>query len=360
MSRTSIWNTITKREIAMRYANDLPLKRISIDELVALPSIHPAVISLVQELSTLQLGAGVLPGALRSLLKSQESIVDPLIDDMFMSVTTAAAESDLADLMYQHRRILRICKSSAQCSDEARPVYEAEWNDKVCAPMLELALEADRDLEESLIFHNTKDARITPLFEDDNAVLQNNTVDYGIFATPAVMSRPLAQLNALDDFEIDRPLVIAIETSDGDGNAPSQLANFARAHFRAVRYLLSASNQMANSSRGVSPVIRASSVTKPVTGPPMLPLIEVSGSSWQVSFAVLDGSKVLVSSDLPIGSTERLSRCYVLLHSLLRLARWARSEYTEWWTAQLQASQGQATLDGSKYLRESGELVERC
>jgi hypothetical protein len=65
------------------------------------------------------------------LFESQESIDDPLNGTMFSSWTIAADGSPEGNLEFQNRRLLRICKSSVQCDDPARPAHEAEWNKKV-------------------------------------------------------------------------------------------------------------------------------------------------------------------------------------------------------------------------------------
>ncbi|CAJ2505654.1 Uu.00g130480.m01.CDS01 [Anthostomella pinea] len=49
---------------------------------------------------------------------------------------------------------------------------------------------------------------------------------------------------------------------------------------------------------------------QPFSGSLMLPLIEVNGPSWRISFAVLDADRLLVS-DHAIGSTDQMSDCYV-------------------------------------------------
>ncbi|KAI0423569.1 hypothetical protein F5Y09DRAFT_212093 [Xylaria sp. FL1042] len=340
VSRRSGRGSPTKREAAMRIADDLPLQRVPLKEFLNSPSVGRATASLVRDLSTIRQKMGILPAALRSLIKSQESIDDPLDDTMFTSATGVAG-IPAADLEFQHRRLVRICQSSAQCNDPARPVYEAEWNDRVHAPILELALDIDLALEgsseESLVFHNISDARVASSFRDPSALLKDSMVDYGIFLAPTLTSplgalitlimaksRSFMQFNALENFEIDRPLAIAIETKrtrSGDANAPSQLANFARAQFRVTRYLFSGATVPAGSI--------------------IVPLIEVTGSSWRISFAALDADRVLVSSDLAMGSTEQMSDCYVLLRSLLRLLRWLRTECAVWWTTHLQISKTQ-------------------
>ncbi|KAI1352311.1 hypothetical protein F5Y01DRAFT_280510 [Xylaria sp. FL0043] len=324
----------TKREAAMRIADDLPLERVSLEEFLDSPSVGRATASLVRDLATMRQKTGILPAALKSLMESQESINDPLDDTMFTSTTSAISA---AELEFQHRRLVRICQSSAECNDPARPVYEAEWNNKVHAPILELALDADLALDgsskKSLVFHNISDARVAFSFRDPSALLKDSMVDYGIFLAPTrtsplgalitSMAKRLMQFNALENFEMDRPLAVAIETKrtrGGDANAPSQLANFARAQSRVTRYLFSGT-------------------TAPVgVGSIILPLIEVTGPSWRISFAVLDADRVLVSSPLDMGSTVQMSDCYVLLQSLLRLLRWLRTECAACWTAHLQIS----------------------
>ncbi|KAI1272754.1 hypothetical protein F5Y07DRAFT_285989 [Xylaria sp. FL0933] len=326
----------TKREAAMRIADDLPLERVSLEEFLNSPSVGRATASLVKDLATMRQKTGILPAALKSLIQSQESINDHLDDTMFTSTTSAISA---AELEFQHRRLVRICQSSAECNDPARPVYEAEWNNKVHAPILELALDADLALDgsssrKSLVFHNISDARVAFSFRDPSALLQDSMVDYGIFLAPTRTSplgalitsvaKRLMQFNALENFEIDRPLAVAIETKQtrggDDANAPSQLANFARAQSRVTRYLFSGTKAPV----GVGSII--------------LPLIEVTGQSWRISFAVLDADRVLVSSDLDMGSTKQMSDCYVLLQSLLRLLRWLRTECAACWTAHLQIS----------------------
>ncbi|CAJ2514289.1 Uu.00g024080.m01.CDS01 [Anthostomella pinea] len=349
MSKRSGRSSPTKREAAMRSANELRLQRISLDELAALLSVERATISLVEDLSAIRQKIGILPGELKTLFESQKKIADPLNDAMFASSSNTSEK----DLEYQHRRLLRICKSTVDCNNPARPVHEAEWNDKVHSSILELALnESDSDASESLVFRNVTDARIAIPFRDRSALLRDNMVDYGIFLAPPAASsledqifsfinssRSFTQLNALESFEVDRPLAIAIETKrsrGGDANAPSQLANFARAHYRLCRYLFPASKQNIGSSGGSGTEPQSSGPVKPTGSALMLPLIEVHGPSWRINFAVLDVDRDLVSSDLAMGSTDQMSDCYVLLQSLRRLAKWADSECVAWWTGRLQ------------------------
>ncbi|KAI1162756.1 hypothetical protein F5B18DRAFT_366631 [Nemania serpens] len=270
------------------------------------------------------------------------------------AATSGSSNSPNTDLEFQHRRLLRVCRATVDCNNPARPVHEAEWNDKVHSSILELALDdpdSASDAGESLVFHNVTDARVATLFRDQSTLLKDSMVDYGIFLAPSAASplgnqissfvgssRFFTQLNALEGFEVDRPLAVAIETKrsrGGDANAPSQLANFARAHFRLTRYLFPASKQNPGGGGDVG------TAPQPFGGSLMLPLIEVNGPSWRISFAVLDADRVLVSSDLAMGSTDQMSDCYVLLQSLRRLAKWVDSECVAWWTGRIGAiSQG--------------------
>ncbi|KAI1287857.1 hypothetical protein F5Y03DRAFT_113464 [Xylaria venustula] len=109
-------------------------------------------------------------------------------------------------------------------------------------------------------FSTITDARISLPFRDPSTILKDSKLDYAIFLAPpptnplglqiaffmSNTSSPFVQLNALESFEVDRPLALATETKrtrGGDANAPSQLANYARAHYRMFRYLFEASNQ---------------------------------------------------------------------------------------------------------------------
>lgn len=94
------------------------------------------------------------------LFESQETIVDPLNDAMFAqpaAATSGSSNSPNTDLEFQHRRLLRVCRATVDCNNPARPVHEAEWNDKVHSSILELALDdpdSASDAGESLVFHN--------------------------------------------------------------------------------------------------------------------------------------------------------------------------------------------------------------
>ncbi|KAF2966374.1 hypothetical protein GQX73_g7166 [Xylaria multiplex] len=368
VSQFSSYSNPAEREAAMRNANDLPLRRIPLEEFLALPSVDPATTLLVQDLSTINQKIGVLPRVLKPLFESQRSILDYLNDAMF--TTSAVVGDSLAEsnknLEFQHKRLLRIRKSSLQCSDPARPVCWAEWDNKVHAPILELALDTVPVSDQAPVFHNIKDEKIAVLFRDPNALLRDDLADYGIFLAPAIASplgslitssmrnsRYLARFNALENFEVDRPLAIAIETNRsraGDANAPNRLANFARAHFRVVRHLFRHLNLNIRTRETAAAETQPSTIPKPPASPPMLPLplIEVVGSAWRISFAILDEDHVIVSSDLAMGSTEQVSDCYVLFQSLVRLVRWTESECTAWWTGRLQESFKQASF---RYVR---------
>lgn len=87
------------------------------------------------------------------MLQPEETIQDPLSDLMF-DAAVDDTESNVRELKFVHKRPQKISRSSAECNNPARPIHEAEWNDKVHAPMLDLAFEP----YESPVFHNLRGA----------------------------------------------------------------------------------------------------------------------------------------------------------------------------------------------------------
>lgn len=261
---------------------------------------------------------------------------------MFATETSAAGVSrttiDGQQLRYVYERVQRICRASRECNDAAHPTHEAEWNDKVHSPVLELALELKGELHSThpIIYHNITSVRIDQRFRDKELFPGGDRVDYGIFLSPhsdSDLGQRIAshqynqrntgksdpQLHALYAYEPDRPLVISIETKrkrGSDAQAPSQLANWARAHFRAVAEALGTSNDD-DDREGMYDMVH--------------PLIELDGTTWHIHFAVREGKHMAVYSSIRLGSTETLTDCYALLGSLEYLACWAKDVCWDWW-----------------------------
>ncbi|KAI0117883.1 hypothetical protein GGR51DRAFT_270122 [Nemania sp. FL0031] len=135
--------------------------------------------------------------------------------------------------------------------------------------------------------HDRTKARTASPFRDPSSILNNNVVNYSIFLIFAVASplseteslllwqaAPRAQFN-LEDSEADCPIATAMETSythGGDADAPSWLADSARAYVRAILNLLRALRQN-GSSGGSSCAMQSTGMAKLGSGPLILPLI---------------------------------------------------------------------------------------
>ncbi|KAH7309077.1 hypothetical protein B0I35DRAFT_92089 [Stachybotrys elegans] len=326
-----------KRELALRQATDLPVERRAIQDLTA-----SRLVELVERISLCGDKEGILPSALEQQIRSGETIDDRARPRMF-----ANDARDTSHQTYEYQRILHICRNSLKCADAAHPVHEVEWNERVHAPMLELAFEqqearAASEERRRLVYHNVTNVRTDQLFRDQDLFLKENKIDYGVFLAPSsdsALGRRIVgrsrrarrdglpdQVHALESFEPDRPLAIAVETKrhrGGDGYAPSQLANWARIHFRAVSHFIG--QEMDGEAA------------------PPCPLVEIEGTTWYASFAVRQDSAVKVYSGIRLGSTERLTDCYALLRSLECLADWARSTCWDWWELQLPMEERQPT-----------------
>lgn len=224
-----------------------------------------------------------------------------------------------------------------------------EWNDKVHSSALELTLNwaLISNPARPLIYHNITSVRIAERFRDKDLLLKENRVDYGIFLAPdgdselgqriamhqrrqrdvvnvnEYQPQPQPQLHALHTYEPDRPLAVSIVTKrnrGSDGQVPSQLANWARAHFRAVSETLKICRNSveANGSDGL-----------------VHPLIELDGTAWHISFAIREGQYVTVYSSIRLGSTETVTDCYALLRCLEQVTWWCANTHWNRWTETL-------------------------
>ncbi|KAI5852049.1 hypothetical protein GGS23DRAFT_591388 [Durotheca rogersii] len=339
-----------KKEAAMRQASELPLRRKPLDELLEAEPQFPDLVQFIKRLADLKDKEGILPRVLEQHIRSRATLSDPIRDWMFSPRPEEEPPEYQHHNLYVYERVRRICKASQQCNDAAHPIHEVEWNDKVHAALLELALDtaAISNPTRLLVYHNITNVRLAKEFQDRDLLLKENRVDYGIFLAPdsdselgqriamhqrrqrdsanalESHSQPQPQLHALHAYEPDRPLAISIETKrnrGNDGQAPSQLANWARAHFRAISETLRAcrdSDHVGESSGLVHP------------------LIELDGTAWHISFAIREGRHVTVYSSVRLGSTETVTDCYALLRCLEQVAWWCANPHWNWWTKILQ------------------------
>ena len=71
--------------------------------------------------------------------------------------------------------------ASSLCADPTRPANEAEWNDRVHARVLAIALKTTT----SLVYHNITAVGPAQDFRDPDPNLKDSKVDYGIFLAPS-------------------------------------------------------------------------------------------------------------------------------------------------------------------------------
>lgn len=347
----------------MRQTTDIPLSRKPIQHLKEEEERLPALVALVARLVGYRDKVGILPRTLEGHIRSQAAIDETIRDWMFTpqppeSTTTAAAAaaaaaaSAAASMLTaagpvpmaifrdyaEYHRIQEICEATRNCADAGHRVHEAEWNDKVHSPILELVLAGTRNSSRPLVQHNITNVRVDRRFRDQEQALGDNKIDYGVFLAPpggSELGQSIAshqrgqacrgnadpQLHALHGFEPDRPLGLSIETKrnrGGDANGPSQLAMCTRAHFRAVLDTLGGPS----SSSYADDIVH--------------PLIDLQGTTWHASFAVRRGNSMTIYGDIRLGSTETPTDCYALLAGLRCLCDWIRDDHWDWWTARLQ------------------------
>ncbi|EOD47902.1 hypothetical protein UCRNP2_5351 [Neofusicoccum parvum UCRNP2] len=202
--------------------------------------------------------------------------------------------------------------------DDARPALDVQ-----------LELRDVREIEQRSL---DTEAHIFPkdlVPRDSQGLLtESKLVDYCIFLRcPQLEPALLAALSAEQPLSVPQsanhtalvplryqPIAVSIETKTPSGNddyARAQLAVWGSAHLERLRRL----------RRGARP--------------PTLPLLLVSGVDWDLYFvrAADDGPAggVQMLGSHRLGDTKSVVSIYKLLAGLRALARWAETEYREWW-----------------------------
>jgi hypothetical protein len=122
-----------KRDLAMRFARDLPIQYRSISS--APVHIQP----LVEQLVDLESKQGILPGRLRSAIQAYQSPSEPIRYYMFDDLQCGqGSEVDMRTLDRELERLLEVRDNTQECNSRARVFHEVEWNETVHSPMLRL------------------------------------------------------------------------------------------------------------------------------------------------------------------------------------------------------------------------------
>ncbi|GAP92042.1 putative L-aminoadipate-semialdehyde dehydrogenase [Rosellinia necatrix] len=329
-----------KRDLAMRFARDLPIQYRSISN--APDHIQP----LVEQVVDLESKQGILPGCLRTTLQAYRSPSEPIRDYMFDDLQgDQGPEVDMRTLDRELERLLEIRDNTQECNSRARVFHEVEWNETVHSPMLRLVTKRIT----TLACRNLTQTSVSSRWA--NPEFQDSRINYGIFIAPDSHSdlyrsmvtyiqerrdatgAELGQINPLVDIDIDRPLAIAVETkrlATGVEKANTQLASFGRCILRFQHDI--------TAFRADTPSASSTSKSNNSSHAFVLPLLTVIGSAWEVDFMVHEKNLAVIYGPISLGSTQTLTNCYRLYRSLGVLFQWAHQHCVEWWTAILQST----------------------
>ncbi|KXX82093.1 hypothetical protein MMYC01_201545 [Madurella mycetomatis] len=304
-----------KREAALRSAPDWPVVRTSLADLKSFPAMLE---TLGLDLNKIADGRQpLIPDIFQSSMSAEAGILTQPHPEWFY-----AANDNREELIAVHRQMKRIHRNSVKC--KAMMEHEPAWNGLVHCRVLEEALEGQGGVD----FRNTTVCRTLRPYHDGGPTLGDDKVDYGIFLQPTQGSDGLAERLAdlasngidithfnLSDFA-KTPLAISIETKgfgaetfEGD----TQLANWVRAHFRHLAYVVDRCGH--GQTRSL----------------PVLPTISVSASVWRVDFAHRCDDRTMIYEGITVGNTLTVYGCYQVCAALRRLAAWVRDDFRKFW-----------------------------
>lgn len=285
------------------------------------------ITKLVEDLMAFAAGdVAVIPDLFMDKMRNESPEYRKPKDRWFCS-PDGTSDEEMDDLKYRDRRLREIWANSRRCKKERE--HEAGWNDHVHAPMLMVALGG---MEDRVRARNITAVRTLGEFVDPDPRLGENKVDYGMFldgfandnGSLKALPRDLPWFHMNMTTPDKTPLAISIETKSLKNNqeeGTTQLANWARAHFRQLEALTSA---LAMKDRTL----------------PVLPLVFVLGNRWSIAFAERRNDQTMIYGDVYLGDTNNLESCYFLYHSLRRLGVWADNEFRMWWQDALLAFTG--------------------
>ncbi|KAK1974836.1 hypothetical protein LZ30DRAFT_384162 [Colletotrichum cereale] len=314
----------TKIESSLRRAGTFPLQRTSISTLKK--TADASLKALLKDLGSYEQVRGVIPSGMRDRIEQLEDITNGPYPEWYTETT--APQSVLES---EYQRLAHISEKSVECME--RLDYEAGWNDRVHSSLLEVALDTPaRAPFPDLFFRNITASLISSAVLQQDAVLKDTKVDYGIFIRPVGPDDELSIL--IDDYirantfatmthttlpdKPKTPLAISIETKSLSAKLNSgsaQLALWLRAQYQHLSQFASAGGGGDSASCAL----------------PIMPVILVLGDEWRVHFARRTVDALFIHESINIGSSHTLVGCYQIIAGLRRLALWARSDYRDWW-----------------------------
>ncbi|KAK2051149.1 hypothetical protein LY76DRAFT_420270 [Colletotrichum caudatum] len=319
----------TKIETSLRRAETYPLQRTSISTLKK--TADASLKTLLKDLGSYEQVRGVIPSGIRDCIEDLEDITNGPYPEWYTETTAPQSV-----LEWEYQRLVHISEKSVECME--RLDYEAGWNDRVHAPLLEVALETPAQAPfPSLFFRNITASLISSAVLQQDAVLKDTKVDYGIFLRPTgpddelsilidnyIRANPFATMTHTTLPDKPRtPLAISIETKSLSAklnSGPAQLALWLRAQYQHLSQFASAAGASDDCAL------------------PIMPVILVLGDEWRVHFARRTADNLFIHESINIGSSHTLVGCYQIIAGLRRLAVWARSDYQDWWIRVLRSA----------------------
>ena len=325
-SQQSSRSSPRKKEAALRRTPKWPVTRTQLAQVLPAdfpPNLQPLALDLKRIADGTE---PLVPDLFRQPMEDNAGFLEPPRPGWFYNTATATPDHK-SELRAAHSRMQRICRNSLRCRE--RMDHEPAWNDGVHCRMLEESLEEPEHYK-GVGFRNITSCRTLTTFHDNDPVLRENKVDYGIFLQPGPLDDDgLGRL--LDDLASEQvdithcvlsdlaptPLAISIETKSPQADVIKgsvQLANWVRAHFRQLAKVVE--------RRGHDPA------SQPL---PFLPLLYVQGSTWRADFAYRYGAKTIIYDGIVVGDTQTLYGCYQVRAAIRRLALWVQQDFRAWW-----------------------------
>ncbi|GJC88110.1 hypothetical protein ColLi_10948 [Colletotrichum liriopes] len=234
--------------------------------------------TLLKDLGSYEQVRGVIPSGMRERIEQHEDITNGPYPEWYTETTAPQSV-----LEWEYQRLVHISEKSVECME--RLDYEAGWNDRVHAPLLEVALETPAQASfPDIFFRNITASLISSDVLKQDAVLKDTKVDYGIFIQPVGPDDELSVL--IDDYirvnpaanmthttlpdKPKTPLAISIETKSLSAklnSGPAQLALWLRAQYQHLSQFACAAGASTDCAL------------------PTMPIILVLGDTWRVLFA---------------------------------------------------------------------------
>ncbi|KAM3549455.1 hypothetical protein MY1884_007774 [Beauveria asiatica] len=262
----------------------------------------------------------VIPISLKTRIEKDSGWASPPRKSWFFD--SPVSDSGAEDAVYTYRRVIQIRDNTIK--GQQQMAHEAEWNESVHWPLLELALNGNTAT--GVICRNVTQCGVYPELREPDPRILDTKSDYALCLNPERGSSLADRLCAYRQLhaenrtshiqfsdEANTPPAIGIETKsggDGDGSTQSsaQSASFVRAQYRHIARLPNAGNQ-------------------PL---PRLPIVHVHGSRWSLDCAQRTESNTIIYQRLDIGSSDSIHGCYVICNAISLLARWCIEEYGPW------------------------------